>query len=155
MGWSSASRIRGVKLVAPSFEAAAVAVGAARGLGATAAARGRTTLKVKVAPSPGVASAQRSPSMARARDREMARPRPVPPNRRVIEPSACSNRSNNRSRVASSKPMPLSCTAKVSRAPSSAASAPTLTRTDPSVVNFTALEIMFDRICRTRATSPA
>ena len=43
----------------------------------------------------------------------MASPSPVPPNRRVVEPSAWVNGSNSRSRVSGAMPMPVSETAKV------------------------------------------
>ena len=45
----------------------------------------------------------------------MERPRPVPPNRRVVEESACANGWNSRARCSSLKPMPVSRTASVTR----------------------------------------
>jgi len=46
--------------------------------------------------------------MASARRRTMDRPRPVPPKRRVVELSACTNGWNSRLRCSSVRPMPVS-----------------------------------------------
>ena len=61
---------------------------------AIAAVRGRTpsaTVKRKVLPRPASLSTQIRPPIISTSLAEIARPRPVPPNRRVVEPSACSN----------------------------------------------------------------
>ena len=43
----------------------------------------------------------------------MASPSPVPPNRRLVEPSAWVNGSNSRARVSGAIPMPVSVTENV------------------------------------------
>ena len=52
------------------------------------------------------------PPISSTRRFEMVRPSPEPPNRRVVDESACVKRSNTRASFASGIPMPVSETVK-------------------------------------------
>ena len=69
---------------------------------------GRTSSNAE--PTPGWPDAEIMPPMAFASAWLMDSPSPVPPKRRVIEPSACSNLRNSLSAVDPSKPIPVSVT---------------------------------------------
>ena len=72
---------------------------------------GATSIQ-KVEPAPGLLSQSSEPPISSASSLEMARPRPVPPNRRVIELSACWKRPSTRGLSAGWKPTPVSETSK-------------------------------------------
>ena len=61
------------------------------GSGARVADARAATVKWNVLPSSGALSSQMRPPISSTSVDEIARPRPVPPNRRVVEPSACLN----------------------------------------------------------------
>ena len=67
-------------------------------------------VKWKVLPSCGVLSTQMRPPIRSTSVDEMARPRPVPPNRRVVDPSACRNGWKISCCLSFEMPMPLSLT---------------------------------------------
>lgn len=84
------------------------------------------------------------------------RPRPVPPNRRLVEPSACENGIKSRSRCAFSIPIPLSVTEKRKKTDSTARCSTTQRVTTlPLSVNFTALLMRLSKTCLRRFGSPA
>ena len=61
-------------------------------------------------PRPGSDSAVSSPPMIETSRREIASPSPVPPNRRVVEVSACVNGSNSCASCSGAIPIPVSLT---------------------------------------------
>ena len=71
-----------------------------------------TTVNQKVLPTPGLLSTQIRPPMSSTSLAEIVRPRPEPPNRRVVEPSACSNGWKIVSSFSTGMPMPVSATEK-------------------------------------------
>ena len=73
------------------------------------------TVNQNVLPVPASLSTPIVPPIKPTRRRAMASPSPVPPNRRLVEPSAWVNGSNRRSRASGAMPMPVSVTAKVTR----------------------------------------
>ena len=78
--------------------------------GESAGAACSISVTVNVDPTPGLLSTVTSPCISSASRRTIDRPRPVPPNRRVVEESACANGWNRRARCSSSSPMPVSAT---------------------------------------------
>ena len=85
----------------------------------------------------------------------MASPSPVPPNRRVVDASACENDSKIRSRTSSAMPMPVSLTSNLSsRRPFTSPTTRTVTPTSPLSVNFTAFDTRFRSTWRSRPGSP-
>ena len=109
----------------------------------------------KVEPTPGSLATPISPPMSCTRRRQMDRPRPVPPNRRVVEASACVNASNNTSSLSAAMPMPVSRTSKRTVASASPSSTRlTDTATSPLSVNLMALPTRLVRTCRSRPGSP-
>ena len=116
-------------------------------------ARGSAMVKLNVAPCARRALEPRCvPPMRSTMRREIASPRPVPPNLRVVPPSACSNSSKMRACASGAMPMPVSRTAKrdlARRAPGS-----TTIATPPCSVNFTALPARLSSTWRSRAASP-
>jgi hypothetical protein len=109
------------------------------------------TVTMKVDPTPGSLRISTPPCMASARRRTMERPRPVPPKRRVVELSACTNGWNSRPRCSSVRPMPVSTTFMRSEAPPALSND---SRTDPVSVNLMALPKRLNRICCRRSGSP-
>ncbi len=85
---------------------------------------------------------------------QMARPRPVPPWVRLIETSACENRSNSRPRLSGAMPEPVSITSTLSRPERFLPFHWVWTVTEPWSVNFTALDRKFSSTWRRRAVSP-
>ena len=83
--------------------------GASSGAGCT---RGRGKFKVKHEPLPGADCTATWPPINCARSRQMDKPRPLPPNRRVVDSSACWKGSNIVCKASALMPMPLSRTAK-------------------------------------------
>ena len=85
--------------------------------GATAPARAAVTPRlhgeVERAALAGSLSTQIRPPISSTSVDEIVRPRPVPPNRRVVEPSACSNGSKIGCCLSSGMPMPVSLTEEV------------------------------------------
>ena len=63
-------------------------------------------------PRPGSLSTPTAPPISCASSRAIDRPSPVPPKRRVVEPSACSNGLKSRSCASAEMPTPVSRTAK-------------------------------------------
>lgn len=122
--------------------------------GAEAWARGRRSQNVL--PAPGRLSTPTVPPIASASRRQMASPRPVPPYRRVVEASAWAKGSKSRSAVAGSIPTPVSVTSKRTVTPAAVGwpATPARSTTSPDEVNFTALVAKFNRIWRSRPTSP-
>ena len=70
------------------------------------------TVNQKVLPTPGSLSTQIRPPISSTSLAEIVRPSPVPPNRRVVEPSACSNGWKIVSSFSAGMPMPVSATEK-------------------------------------------
>ena len=66
----------------------------------------------KVLPMPGSLSTQIRPPISSTSLAEIVRPSPVPPNRRVVEPSACSNGWKIVCNFSTGMPIPVSATAK-------------------------------------------
>ena len=87
----------------------------------------------------------------------MARPSPVPPKRRVVEASACTNFWKIASRLSTGMPMPVSITVISTRsqaAPGRLARR-TWMETQPRSVNLSALPTRFTSTCRRRSVSPS
>ena len=85
----------------------------------------------------------------------MARPSPVPPNLRVVLPSACTKGWNKLSRTASGMPIPVSETSIRNIADDSVrCNTSADNATEPSEVNLTALPSRFARTCCNRPLSP-
>ena len=94
----------------------ALARGVAAATALRPARRRRGSTSVKVLPAPGVLSSSISPPSSRASSREIDSPRPVPPNLRLVVPSAWRKASKIDLRAApSAMPMPVSRTAKRDR----------------------------------------
>ena len=106
--------------------------------------------KVKRRPCGSTVSAVIEPPIRVASSPQIDSPRPVPPYRRVVEASAWTNFLNRVGSCAGVTPGPVSSTTNLS--PPSLQEA--LTRTWPSSVNLTALEIRLARIWHRRVESP-
>ena len=99
---------------------------------------GKVTQNVE--PTPGLLRTPTLPPMSSANCRQIANPSPVPPNRRAVEESACTNLLNSRGWVSASMPIPESVTVMVHSGPwADSLRYSTLTRMPPRSVNFTAL----------------
>ena len=86
---------------------------------------------------------------------EIVVPSPVPPNRRVIDSSACVNRSKMRRCASAEMPMPVSTTSNRTVASLGVSdSRVTRTPTSPFSVNFKAFPRRFNSTCRSRSGSP-
>ncbi len=128
---------------------------ATTGAVAPGAATAKRAVKWNVLPWPGVLSTHTRPPIFSTRCRVMVRPRPVPPWRRVVDMSACSNGANRRSTSSTAMPTPVSRTAKC--APHSSADSRdtvTSTVTSPRSVNLMPLPIRFRSTWRRRSASP-
>ena len=68
------------------------------------------TVKWNVLPSWGALSSQIRPPISSTSVEEIVSPRPVPPNRRVVDPSACRNGSKIARCFSGGMPIPLSLT---------------------------------------------
>ena len=86
------------------------------GSGCAGSARPSRSVKWNWLPCPGSLSTQIRPSIISTRREAMASPSPVPPWRRVIEASACSNISKMAACLSAGMPMPVSLTQKCSAA---------------------------------------
>ena len=111
-----------------------------------------------VAPAPTALSTPTAPPIFWTSCLTIASPSPVPPNWRVVEPSACRNASKILSRASGRMPIPVSATSKrrsilASPAPWGRFSRAILTEIAPASVNLTALPIRLCRICRSRLGS--
>ena len=104
--WSSASRMRNRRRGAASSSGAGV------GAAGRSVPRSNRTVKVKVLPRPGVLRTLIVPPISPASRAAMVRPSPVPPYRRVIELSACSNAWKIFRCTSGAMPMPVSSTRK-------------------------------------------
>ena len=113
------------------------------------------TVKRKVDPTPISLSTPISPPIIWTSCFAMLRPRPVPPNRLVVDASACEKESKILDLASGDIPMPVSRTSKRSgsQSPSSRAGAHS-TAISPECVNFTALPMRLIRICLMRTMSP-
>ena len=80
----------------------------------------------------------------------IANPNPRPPNRRVMERSACSKASKTRGSASGSIPIPLSFTSMTTCVPSGRQRMPTH---PPCGVNLTAFLRRFQKTCWSRGTS--
>ena len=106
-------------------------------------------------PRPGSLVSQIRPPIISTRCAEMVRPSPVPPNRRVVDVSACTNAPKICHCLSSGIPMPVSETMNRSAACSVVTlSADTSTTTSPVSVNLTALPTRLTSTCRRRPGSP-
>ncbi len=106
---------------------------------------------VNTLPTPRSLSTVISPPSRCARSRLMLSPSPVPPNRRVVDASACLKGANSDPIASGSIPMPVSSITK--RSVCASLSYPTPRVTVPDSVNFTALPTRFTMICLIRAGS--
>ena len=95
------------------FVTASVEIAAACGSTALRLIRSAGNSMVKVDPLPGSLSTRMVPRIISQKCLVMVNPRPVPPNRRVVEPSAWLNAWNNLLICSAVIPMPVSVTAKV------------------------------------------
>ncbi len=93
---------------------------ARRGASASCGLDAQLTVNRKVLPMPGSLSTQIRPPISSTSLAEIVRPSPVPPNRRVVEPSACSNGWKIVSSFSAGMPIPVSATAKWRTTPSTA-----------------------------------
>ena len=119
--------------------------------GALDSAVGKGSSAQNVLPSPGALRSPTSPPIRLASSRQIDRPRPVPPNRRVVDTSACENGMNRRGCTSGAMPGPVSTTARRIRpGPTRCASM----CTSPWSVNLSALVMKLLRIWRTRVGSP-
>ena len=117
---------------------------------------------MNVLPRPGSLSTWISPPISRAISRLMDRPSPVPPNLRLIVPSACWNASKMVRSCSGAMPMPVSVTSKATTC-SAAVSGGFVNRSSPAcriasvtwpaVVNLTALESRLRSTCWRRCWS--
>ena len=124
------------------------------------------TLKVKVLPTPGRLSTPMLPPISSTSCLLMARPSPVPPNRRVVELSACEKEWNSNVCCSGVMPMPVSRILTSSVTPgrvacTCAASAPGWSKvrmetvTLPLSVNLMALVTRFSSTWFSRSASPS
>ena len=90
--------------------------GVTSGTDGIAPARAQGTVNQNVVPTPGVLSTPMCPPSSSTIRREIARPRPVPPNRLVVEASACVKASNSLACACGEMPMPVSLTSTRSTA---------------------------------------
>ena len=80
---------------------------------------------------------------------QIARPSPVPPNRRVVDASACTNFSNNLLRASSFSPIPVSATStRIVALSSPLATISAEIEIEPEGVNLTALDARLSTTCR-------
>ena len=112
-------------------------------------------VKWNVLPRLGSLSTQIRPPISSTNCDEIVSPNPVPPNFRVVDPSACSNGRKMSCNLSAGMPTPVSVTVKCS----STSSVPrdsvrTRTTTSPSSVNLIALPARFITTCRNRPGSP-
>ena len=115
----------------------------------------KTMSKKNSLPLPGWLETPMVPPIIATRRAEIVSPNPVPPNCRVVEPSAWVKGSKIERILDSGMPMPVSRTPNRRR--TSFSPPPdwsTLTTTSPSWVNLMALPTRFVRICRKRPASP-
>ena len=117
---------------------------------------------MNVLPRPGSLSTWISPPIRRAISRLIDRPRPVPPNLRLIVPSACWNASKIVRSCSGAMPMPVSvtwnattCSAAVSGGfvNRSSPACRMVSVTSPADVNFTAFESRLRSTCWSRCWS--
>ncbi len=125
---------------------AAPACGALSG-GDSGGTRGMSSRKVL--PWPGSLSSVIVPPSSRASSREIDRPSPVPPNLRLVVPSAWRNASKMICWCSAAMPMPVSRTANSTCSPRGAISS----ATSPRSVNLSAFDSRFFRICDSRCAS--
>ena len=111
---------------------------------------GKDTVNVAPRPSPGLAASTVPPCLPTS-SRTIAKPSPRPPCNRVVELSACRNRSKITGSMSSAIPTPLSMNriTACDRARSNC----TVTR-PPRDVNLTAFDKRFQKICCNRSGSP-
>ena len=134
-GLSSTRRIRRGVIADSAALGAGASVSALVAAQISNAATNENTL-----PSPTTLSSQMRPPISSTRRLQIVSPSPDPPNRRVVDESACVNRSNTLLMFSCAMPMPLSVT--VNRSAVGAAGLPSsVTRSDtsPVVVNLIAL----------------
>ena len=116
------------------------------------------SVKWNVLPAPDSLSTQIRPPIICTSVAEIVRPRPVPPNRRVVEPSAWLNASKMVACLSRGMPMPVSVTREVQHRGRSPVPALVLARarrsTSPRSVNLMALPTRLTRTCRSRTGSP-
>ena len=109
----------------------------------------------KVLPLPGSLSAQMAPPISSTSLLEIVSPSPVPPKRRVVDPSACSNGWKMVCNLSAGMPMPVSETATCSVTASGVdSSTETAAMTSPRSVNLMALPTRLTRTWRRRPESP-
>ena len=151
IGLSSATRMRG-----PSpGSVRTTGSGSAAGAASAVAARCSGASNQNVDPAPGALSKPIDPPIMSTSRLQMARPRPVPPNLRVVAPSAWVKLVKSFGWASSGTPQPVSVTS----ARSTVRAGPISVRlrravTAPSLVNLTALPTRLNRICFRRTGSP-
>ena len=125
------------------------------GMPAGAWATGRRSPTRNCDPWPRVLCTPMLPPIMPSRRRQIASPSPVPPNSRVVEPSAWEKCSKILAWAAGARPMPVSSTAIHTMASPLARSCNvTRTTTSPSCVNLTALPTRLAITWRSRNGSP-
>ena len=121
------------------------------------ASSGRDKRTSKQLPWPGWLLTSTRPPISSTSRCVIARPRPVPPKRRVIDTSACTNSWNRPAICSALMPMPVSCTDRRSATRSGvqpSGSVSTTRRTWPAGVNLTALDSRLASTCCRRSASP-
>ena len=78
-------------------------------MGRSSSGTSSVTVKKNVDPMPGMLSSQMRPPISSISRAEIVRPRPVPPNFRVVDPSACVNAWKIASCLSAGIPIPVSC----------------------------------------------
>ena len=117
---------------------------------ACSAARGKSSTKRNSLPRPGWLVSASCPPINRTSWFEMLRPSPVPPNWRVIDPSACVKASKTLACCSIGMPTPVSWTAN----PIPCGCTDTVKVTRPAGVNLMALPSRLVSTCRKRTSSP-
>lgn len=121
-----------------------LAAGGGESAGATALAHGASgTSTTNVVPPPRVSSMRTVPAIAVTSSRTIASPRPVPPKRRVVVLSACSNFSTTAARFSAGMPIPATSANPVSGPKSTVAYRSSAASLIPSIAGSSGVTRMF------------
>ena len=119
-------------------------------------ARANRSANEKRLPCPAALASEMRPPISSTSWAEMVSPSPVPPKRRVVDASACTNGPKICHCLSGATPMPVSDTAKRSDASCAVTAwAATSTTTSPCSVNLTAFPTRLRITCRRRPGSPS
>ena len=112
------------------------------------------TAKENTLPLPTPLSTEMRPPISSTSRFEIVSPRPEPPYLRVVDESACVNRSNTAPNFSPGMPMPVSEIVNRTTPEAESASGVTRSATSPDSVNLIALPSRLSSTCRSRVGSP-